>query len=203
MPHGDSCRRPGLRRPDARCAQARELGRAGEELAGEHLRRLGFRVLERNVRTREGEIDLIAFDGRTLVFAEVKTAARRRAAPGADQARTPAGAARARAARAPAPPGSGMAVRPGRRRPRARELRFDAIGVIVDEHGRLCGSSTSRAPGEGGAPAARRARCGEAATAPAGAATARAAGRRATGRTSGAAARRPCAGSPRGATGVE
>ncbi len=39
-----------------------------------HLERLGLRVLARNVRLGPGEIDLIAFDGATLVFAEVKTA---------------------------------------------------------------------------------------------------------------------------------
>ncbi len=38
-----------------------------------HMHRLGFSPLGRNERTRYGEIDLIAFDGRTLVFAEVKT----------------------------------------------------------------------------------------------------------------------------------
>lgn len=36
------------------------------------MRRLGFEILARNVRTRAGEIDLVAFDGATLVFAEVK-----------------------------------------------------------------------------------------------------------------------------------
>ncbi|HEX7609041.1 MAG TPA: YraN family protein, partial [Solirubrobacteraceae bacterium] len=51
-----------------------DLGRRGEQLACEHLQRRGFRVIERNVRVRAGEIDAIAFDGATLVFAEVKTA---------------------------------------------------------------------------------------------------------------------------------
>src|SRR5438309_6979639 len=51
----------------------RGLGRLGEALAAAHLEGLGFGVLARNVRTRRGEIDLIAFDGRTLVFTEVKT----------------------------------------------------------------------------------------------------------------------------------
>jgi putative endonuclease len=46
----------------------RALGASGEALAAEHLRRLGYQLLARNVRTRHGEIDLIAFDGRTLVF---------------------------------------------------------------------------------------------------------------------------------------
>ena len=51
----------------------RTLGTLGEDLAVAHFRRLGFVVVARNVRTRHGEIDLIAFDNRTLVFAEIKT----------------------------------------------------------------------------------------------------------------------------------
>ena len=47
-------------------------GRRGEDLAAEHLERLGFQVLARNHRTRFGELDLVAYDGETLVFAEVK-----------------------------------------------------------------------------------------------------------------------------------
>jgi putative endonuclease len=49
------------------------LGRRGEDLAAEHLRKLGFVVLARNVRTRRGEIDLIARRGGVLAFVEVKT----------------------------------------------------------------------------------------------------------------------------------
>ena len=48
-------------------------GRRGEDLAASHFERLGFDVLARNHRTRFGELDLVAFDGQTLVFAEVKT----------------------------------------------------------------------------------------------------------------------------------
>lgn len=48
-------------------------GRRGEELAAAHFERLGFEVLARNHRTRFGELDLVAYDGETLVFAEVKT----------------------------------------------------------------------------------------------------------------------------------
>ena len=51
----------------------RTVGRLGEDLAAEHLTRLGFTTLARNVRTRFGEIDLIVFDGRVLAFVEVKT----------------------------------------------------------------------------------------------------------------------------------
>ena len=49
------------------------LGRLGEDLALEHLERLGFRVLERNYRTRYGELDLVVSDSATIVFVEVKT----------------------------------------------------------------------------------------------------------------------------------
>ena len=48
-------------------------GHQGEEIAVQHFQRLGFEVLARNHRTRFGELDLVAFDGHTLVFAEVKT----------------------------------------------------------------------------------------------------------------------------------
>jgi putative endonuclease len=48
-------------------------GRVGEEIAARHFEALGFEVLARNHRTRFGELDLVVFDGATLVFAEVKT----------------------------------------------------------------------------------------------------------------------------------
>src|SRR3954447_3672798 len=51
----------------------RHLGQLGEQLAAEHLLRRGFEIVERNYRTRWGELDIIAFDGRTLAFCEVKT----------------------------------------------------------------------------------------------------------------------------------
>ncbi len=49
------------------------LGTQGEAVCAAHLERAGLRVIERNYRCRYGEIDLIAEDGDTLVFAEVKT----------------------------------------------------------------------------------------------------------------------------------
>ncbi|NLV79449.1 MAG: YraN family protein [Rhodococcus sp.] len=51
----------------------REVGILGEDLAAEYLERAGMTVLERNWRCRHGELDLIAQDGATLVFIEVKT----------------------------------------------------------------------------------------------------------------------------------
>ena len=50
-----------------------ELGRWGETLAANYLDRNGYRVIERNLRTPFGEIDLVAEDGSLLVFVEVKT----------------------------------------------------------------------------------------------------------------------------------
>lgn len=58
-----------LKMPDGR----RETGNQGEALAAEYLLQHGFSVLQRNFRTREGEIDIIAQKGDVLVFVEVKT----------------------------------------------------------------------------------------------------------------------------------
>ena len=52
---------------------ARTLGSFGEEQAARYLRRKGYRIVERNFRCRQGEIDLIARKGKYLVFVEVKT----------------------------------------------------------------------------------------------------------------------------------
>ena len=49
------------------------LGLAGEDLACRELERLGYVILARRHRTRDGEIDVIARDGDTTVFVEVKT----------------------------------------------------------------------------------------------------------------------------------
>ena len=51
----------------------RKTGSEYEQKTAEHLESLGWKILERNYRCRIGEIDLIALDGRTLVFVEVKT----------------------------------------------------------------------------------------------------------------------------------
>ena len=49
------------------------LGRQGEQLAAEHLRQSGMRILDRNWRCQEGELDIVAADRRALVVCEVKT----------------------------------------------------------------------------------------------------------------------------------
>jgi len=48
-------------------------GKAAEVAAGNYLRKLGYKILEKNFRTKLGEIDIIAGDGETLVFVEVKS----------------------------------------------------------------------------------------------------------------------------------
>jgi putative endonuclease len=49
------------------------LGKIGEDLACLELERRGYAIVERRHRQRGGEIDIIARDGKTLVFVEVKT----------------------------------------------------------------------------------------------------------------------------------
>src|SRR5947207_12133819 len=48
------------------------LGRTGERLAAETLMSKGYRILERNFRCRQGEIDLVAEDEQDIIFVEVK-----------------------------------------------------------------------------------------------------------------------------------
>ena len=54
--------------------QARQtLGKLGEDLACEELQRRGYAILARRYRRRGGELDIVARDGQTVVFVEVKT----------------------------------------------------------------------------------------------------------------------------------
>lgn len=107
----------------------RQLGRNGEDRACERLVSEGMSIVARNVRTRYGEIDVIAMDGMTLVFVEVKTL-------------------RSGRTRGPATPIQAV----GRRKqlqvrqlarawlgenspPRCSEIRFDVVGVTVNPDG--------------------------------------------------------------------
>lgn len=51
----------------------KKTGKTGEDLAASILEKKGYIIVERNYRYGKGEIDLIARDGKTLVFIEVKT----------------------------------------------------------------------------------------------------------------------------------
>jgi putative endonuclease len=109
----------------------RHLGAAGEQLAAEHLQRRGYAIVERNFRTRWGELDIVACDGRTLVFCEVK--ARREARGGTAD---PLESVR-RGKRNQVRKMAGRWLIERIDRPRVDELRFDAIGVTFDQAGRL------------------------------------------------------------------
>lgn len=50
-----------------------ELGRIGEQVVVDHLAEAGWQILGRNIRFRTGELDIVALEGTTLVFVEVKT----------------------------------------------------------------------------------------------------------------------------------
>jgi putative endonuclease len=124
-------------RAPAHTSRVRLLGRRGEELAAAYLERGGYEILARNHRTRQGEIDLIAFDGTTLVFAEVKT---RRARPRAGGRGAPSFLLAEPALWAPAARQRGRQRRIAlawlgerRVRPIAHALRFDLLRVLVTQ----------------------------------------------------------------------
>ncbi len=107
-----------------------QLGRLGEQLATEHLIRRGCQILERNYRTRWGELDIVAYDGRALIFCEVK--ARRLTVPGRDPLESVHARKRSKVRKMA---GSWLVERTDR--PYADDVRFDAIGVTFDSGGRL------------------------------------------------------------------
>jgi len=57
------------------------FGKCSEALAVDYLGRCGYRIIERNYRTTLGEIDIIARDGDTIAFVEVKARRSRRYGP--------------------------------------------------------------------------------------------------------------------------
>ena len=103
-------------------------GQRGEEFAAAHFKRLGFEVLARNHRTRFGELDLVVFDGETLVFVEVKT--RRSGAREAWESLHERKRSKVRR----------MAIAwltEGPDRPYGAALRFDGVAVLLDAEGEL------------------------------------------------------------------
>jgi putative endonuclease len=111
--------------------QRQHLGRAAEDLVAARLTAAHWEILERNPRTRYGELDIVALHGRTLVFVEVK-------------------AGRANSVYGPERPVHAVNRRKqqrirrlatawlGERRdlPYYAEIRFDAVGVSFDRTGR-------------------------------------------------------------------
>jgi putative endonuclease len=98
------------------------LGAEGERAAEKYLRQQRYTILERNYRSPLGEIDLIALDGETVVFIEVKT--RRGAGHG-----TPLEAVDARKQRQVGRVAQSFLLR---HRLQDRAARFDVVGVWRD-----------------------------------------------------------------------
>jgi putative endonuclease len=114
------------------------FGRRGEQLAATHLERHGWRIVERNFRTRAGEIDLIAARSGTLAFCEVKTLVARRAPPasGPDNPLESVGPEKRSRVRRMARAWLAEQAR-GERAVRHASLRLDVIGVLLAPDGTL------------------------------------------------------------------
>jgi putative endonuclease len=109
----------------------RRTGQIAEDLVAEYLAEESWKIVERNARTRYGELDIVAREGRVLVFLEIK-------------------GARAGTSYGPARPICSIDFRKQRRvrqlaiawmserrdQPRYDDIRFDAVGVILDAAGR-------------------------------------------------------------------
>jgi putative endonuclease len=108
------------------------LGRAAEDLVASRLVAAGWKVIERNARSRHGELDLVALDGRTLVFVEVK-AGRAGSAYGPERPVLSIDFRKQQRIRRLATAWMGERRSP----PRYGEIRFDAIGVTYDRAGRV------------------------------------------------------------------
>jgi putative endonuclease len=107
-------------------------GARAEELVAHRLQAAGWEIVERNARTRHGELDIVALDGRALVFVEVK-AGRQNAAFGPERPILAIDRRKQRRIRRLA--SAWMAKR--RHAPRYDDIRFDAVGVTVDRGGRV------------------------------------------------------------------
>ncbi len=112
--------------------QRQRIGRAAEDLVAARLADSGWEIVERNARTRFGELDIVARDGRTLVFVEVK-AGRENSAFGPE--RPVLGVNHRKQQRVRRLATAWMSER--RDAPYYVEIRFDAIGVTFDREGQV------------------------------------------------------------------
>jgi putative endonuclease len=108
----------------------RRTGEIAEELVARQLAAAGWEIVERNARTRYGEIDVVARDGGTLVFVEVK-GARAGTSFGPEK---PILAIDRRKQQRVRLATAWMAER--RDQPHYDEIRFDAVGVTLDRNDR-------------------------------------------------------------------
>jgi len=110
----------------------RRLGQAAEDLVAARLADAHWEIVERNARTRYGELDIVALDGGTLVFVEVK-AGRAGARHGPQHPLLAIGPRKQRRIRRLAT--AWMAER--RNLPRYEQIRLDAVGVTYNHSGRV------------------------------------------------------------------
>jgi len=112
-------------------AQRQRIGRAAEQLVAARLAESGWEIVERNARTRFGELDLVALDRGVLVFVEVK-AGREGSAFGPERPVLGVDHRKQRRVRRLAT----AWVSERRDLPHYEEIRFDAVGVTFDHGGR-------------------------------------------------------------------
>jgi putative endonuclease len=99
------------------------FGRQGEGLAAELYRKLGFSVLDRNYRCRDGEIDLVVSRAQLIVFCEVKT---RHTSRWGEPSEAVGWRKQQRLRRLAS---SWLADR----RPNSSEIRFDVVSVVIQD----------------------------------------------------------------------
>lgn len=109
----------------------RRTGAIAEDLVARRLAAAGWEIVERNARTRYGELDIVARDGDTLVFIEVK-AAREGTQFGPERPILSIDFRKQQRVRRLAT--AWMSER--RDQPPYAEIRFDAVGVTLDRAGR-------------------------------------------------------------------
>lgn len=109
----------------------RRTGQIAEDLVAERLAAAGWEIVERNARTRYGELDIVALDGRILVFIEVK-GARAGTSFGPEKPILSIDFNKQRKVRRLGT--AWMAERRGF--PPFDDIRFDAVGVTLDRAGR-------------------------------------------------------------------
>jgi putative endonuclease len=109
----------------------RRTGEIAEDLVARRLAAAGWEIVERNARTRYGELDIVARDGATLVFIEVK-GARAGTTFGPEKPILAIDTRKQRRVRRLAT--AWMSERRGQ--PAYAEIRFDAVGVTLDRQGR-------------------------------------------------------------------
>jgi putative endonuclease len=108
------------------------LGQAAEDLVATKLTSSDWELVERNARSRYGELDIIALDGRTLVFVEVKAG---RTGSSFGPERPVLSVDHRKQLRIRRLATTWMSGR--RDLPRYDEIRFDAVGVTFDRSGRV------------------------------------------------------------------